>query len=218
MESDDVKQNGENKLPKSYEREEKEILTLNEIDFSGTYSYASYLRWKFDERVELIKGSVFPMGAPATKHQVCIGDIFVVLYQFLKGKQCRVFISPFDVRFPDGSLADQDVFTVLQPDICVVCDHRKIDEKGCIGAPDIVVEVLSPGNNRKELNFKFKVYEESGVREYWIVNPRAQTLLKYVLSEKGVFILGKPAEVAGTFTSDVLPGFCLDIKELFEGQ
>jgi hypothetical protein len=101
MEDDDIIQKGENKVPKSYETEEEEILTLNEIDLSGTYSYASYLRWKFEERVELIKGKIFLMAAPATKHQVCTGDIFVVLYQFLKGKQCRVFVSPFDVRFPE---------------------------------------------------------------------------------------------------------------------
>lgn len=204
-------------LSKPYETEEKEVQAFSEIDLSGTYSYANYLRWKFEERVELVRGKLFLMGAPATTHQVCTGVVFGELYQFLKGKKCRVFVSPFDVRFPDVSLADQDVFTVLQPDICVVCDNRKIDEKGCIGAPDIVVEVLSPGNKRKELDFKFKVYEESGVREYWIVNPKEQSLLKYLLNENGVFNLGKAAEVAGIFTSDVLPGFCLDIKELFGG-
>jgi len=218
MKENEIKQEGKNKVPKSYETEEKEILTFNEIDLSGTYSYASYLRWKFEERVELIRGKIFPMGAPATTHQVCTGDVFVVLYQFLKGKQCRVFISPFDVRFAGKSLADKDVFTVLQPDICVVCDDQKIDEKGCVGAPDIVVEVLSLENKRKELDLKFKVYEEFGVREYWIIDPIKKSLLKYALNENGAFVLGKDSVDAEKFTSDVLPGFCLDEKELFEGQ
>lgn len=215
MEEQNVKQDGKIKVPKFYESGEPVVRTLNEIDMSGTYSYASYLRWKFEERVELIKGKIFPMGAPNTKHQVCIGDVFVELYQFLKGKQCRVFVSPFDVRFPGKSLSDQDIFTVLQPDICVVCDDRKIDEKGCIGAPDIVIEVLSPGNNKKELKYKFKIYEESGVREYWIFNPLKGSLLKYVLQADGVFVAAAPCIAPGTFTSEVLPGFYLNMEELF---
>lgn len=217
MEENDVKQEEGNTAPKPYETEEREIQTLNELDLSGTYSYASYIRWKFEERVELIKGKVFLMGAPATKHQVCIGIVFGELYQFLKGKPCKAFVSPFDVRFPGKSLMDQEVFTVLQPDICVVCDDRKIDARGCIGAPDIVVEVLSPGNNRKDLNFKFKVYEESGVREYLVIDPGRRSLLKYVLNDNGVFVARKHDKVAGFFTSDVLPGFCLNIEELFGG-
>lgn len=215
MEKKNVRPRVKTKLPKSYNTEEPEVYTLNEMDMSGTYSYASYLRWKFEERVELIKGKIFPMSAPNTKHQVCTGNIFLALHQFLKAKQCRVFISPFDVRFPGKSLADQDVFTVLQPDICVVCDDRKLDDKGCIGAPDIVVEVLCPGNNRKDLDFKFKVYEESGVREYWILDPVKQALLKYVLQENGVFVAREPCVAPEVFTSDVLPGFYLNMEELF---
>ena len=202
---------------RTYQAEVPVIRKVSDIDLSATYSYASYLRWKFEERVELIKGKVFLMGAPATKHQVCIGIVFGELYQFLKGKPCKAFVSPFDVRFPGKSLMDQDVFTVLQPDICVVCDDRKIDAKGCIGAPDIVVEVLSPGNNRKDLNFKFKVYEESGVREYLVIDPGRRSLLKYVLNDNGVFVARKHDKVAGFFTSDVLPGFCMNIEELFGG-
>jgi Uma2 family endonuclease len=211
----DVDENDSDKPLKAYKTEEPEIRTFNEIDLSGTYSYASYLRWKFEERVELIKGKIFRMSAPTTKHQICTGDIFVELHQFLKGKACRVFISPFDVRFPGSSLADQEVFTVLQPDVCVVCDDQKIDGKGCIGAPDIVVEVLSPGNNKKDLDFKFKVYEASGVREYWVLNPYTASILKYVLNEDGFFVAKESCFVSGVFTSDVLPGFSLNLEELF---
>lgn len=215
MKKQHKKKEKDTKTIKSYEAEAPEVFTLNEIDTSGTYSYANYLRWKFEERVELIKGKIFPMSAPATKHQVCTGIIFGELYQFLKDKRCRVFVAPFDVRFPDQSLSDQDVFTVLQPDVCVVCDDSKIDAKGCIGAPDIVVEVLSSGNNKKDLEFKFKVYEESGVREYWVLNPIKQFLLKYVPGQNGLFIAEKSYMMPGIFTSDLLPGFSLDTTELF---
>lgn len=157
------------KVRKSYAKKEPVVRYVNEIDLSGTYSYASYMRWKFEERVELIRGRVFEMSAAATMHQVCAGNIFFELKLFLKAKSCRAFISPFDVRFPDKSKADKDIFTVLQPDICVVCDENKIDRRGCVGAPDIVIEVLSPGNNQKDLFHKYQIYEESGVREYWVV-------------------------------------------------
>ncbi len=113
MEENQVKQDDKGKVPKFYEIEEKEVQTLNEMDMSGTYTYASYLQWQFQERVELIKGKIFPMSAPTTKHQVCTGNVFVKLHQFLKRSPCRAFISPFDVRFPGKSLADREVFTVL---------------------------------------------------------------------------------------------------------
>lgn len=216
METQNLEQQNDNQPKKRYPIKEPVILTLNELDPTASYSYASYLRWQFDERVELIKGKIFQMGAPTTKHQVCIGDIFVALHQFLKGKQCRVFISPFDVRFPERSLADREVFTVLQPDICVVCDESKIDGKGCIGAPDIVIEVLSPGNNKKDLNFKYEIYERAGVREYWVLNPSEQSLLKYVLNQDGIFVAGKPCVGDDVFTSDVLPGFSLNMEEVFD--
>jgi len=105
---------------------------------------------------------------------------------------------------------------VLQPDICVICDRAKLDERGCLGAPDIVIEILSAGNNKTELIHKYEVYEEFGVKEYWVINPTDKTLLKYNLSDQGKFIS------SGLFTSDeeatsaVLPGFVLHLSELFE--
>ncbi|MEQ7800438.1 Uma2 family endonuclease [Pedobacter sp. ASV1-7] len=95
----DVEQNGSDKSLNPYKTDEPETMTFNEIDLSGTYSYASYLSWTFEERLELIKGKIFQMSAPTTKHQICTGSVFAELHQFLKGKPCRVFISPFDVRF-----------------------------------------------------------------------------------------------------------------------
>lgn len=155
------------------------------------------------------------MAPPSTNHQRFAGRIFLELAQFLKNRKCEAFVSPFDVRFPYKSKDDVDIITVIQPDVCVVCDNSKIDKRGCTGAPDIIVEVLSPGNNNKELDNKFKVYEEFGVREYWIVYPAERSLLKYALNDDGAFIAGQPYTAANDLVSDILPGFRLNIDELF---
>lgn len=136
------------------------VMQFNDIDASLTYSYANYLNWLFEERVELIKGKIFKMSpAPSRVHQEITMNLLKPFLNFLDGKPCKVYSAPFDVRFPKESKEDKDVFTVLQPDICVVCDKSKLDYRGCIGAPDIVVEILSPGNTKMELLNKYKVYE-----------------------------------------------------------
>jgi Uma2 family endonuclease len=158
------------------------------------------------------------MSAPNFAHQAIAGELYALLRNFLKGKECRAFIAPFDVRLPKvkgGSLEDKEVYTVLQPDVCVVCDKSKYDFKGCIGAPDIVVEILSPSNNEKELKNKFEIYEEAGVLEYWIISPQDNTLLQYKLVDDK-FIATKPLISGDALTSAVLPGFSVDLKELFE--
>jgi len=136
---------------------------VTEPDFSyGEYTYADYLRWTIEERLELIKGKIFKMSpTPSSAHQRVSQWLNKELLIFLDGKTCEVFTAPFDVRLPKKSKRDEDIVTVVQPDLCVVCDPSKIDKRGCIGAPDIVVEVLSPSNNRKELKNKYEVYEES---------------------------------------------------------
>lgn len=136
------------------------------------YTYADYLQWTFKERVELIKGKIFKMSpAPNPFHQAVAMEISGQLWSFLRGKECRVYPAPFDVRLPVSSESGEQTSTVVQPDISVVCDPAKIDAKGCTGAPDIVVEILSPSNNEKELRYKFDIYEQSGVKEYWVVFP-----------------------------------------------
>jgi Uma2 family endonuclease len=212
--NDKEKEQGQETPLKPYDAEQV-ISTVSDIDFSGSYSYAHYLNWHIQEHFELIKGKIFEMTTPSTRHQRFTGRIFLELANFLKNKKCEVFIAPFDVRFPYKSKDDVDVTTVLQPDVCVVCDPKKIDRKGCIGAPDIVVEVLSPGNNRKELDNKYKIYEEFGVREYWIVHPSERSLFQYALNDEGVFVAGKPYASGNELVSELLPGFRLNIDELF---
>jgi len=192
-------------------------MQLSDLDLSKTYSYADYLKWHIEERLELIRGKVFKMSpAPSRLHQKVVGLIFNSLFQYLKGQRCEVYIAPFDVRIPRKSKEDQEITTVLQPDICVICDSTKLDDKGCIGAPDIVVEILSPGNNRKELQSKYEIYQEAAVKEYWIIHPTEKTFLKYELSEEGKFFASRLLTIGDLVETPVLPGFVLNLEEVFE--
>jgi len=191
-------------------------MQFSDLDLTKTYTYADYLKWTFDERLELIKGYVFKMSpAPAEIHQRISAIVGNELYNFLKGKYCKVYSAPFDVRLVWKPKQDKEVVTVVQPDICVICDLEKIDEKGCFGAPDIVVEILSPGNNKKELKNKYEVYEEAGVKEYWIIQPQGKTFFKYVLDEKGKFQPTHLLTLGDEATSPILPGFALNLDEVF---
>ena len=191
------------------------VKNLADLDLSMSYSYADYYSWEFDERVELINGKVFTITQPGTKHQQISGAISAKLYGHLKRKSIAVFTAPFDVRFPDFSKADEDVFTVLQPDVCVICDASRLDARGGIGAPDIVVEILLPGNNKKELKNKFEVYEEAGVSEYWIIHPEEKTFFKYILDINGKYQPSCLLTLGDEVTTQVLPGFVLILDEVF---
>jgi Uma2 family endonuclease len=187
-----------------------------DLDLNKTYTYADYFSWKFEERVELIKGKIYRMSpAPNRLHQKLSGQIFQRMANFLEDKPCEVYAAPFDVRIPRKSKDDKQIITVLQPDVCVICDLAKLDKRGCVGAPEIVVEVLSPGNNAKELKNKYAVYEEAGVKEYWVVSPQNQWLQIHQLvngkfESSPYFVIGDMA------TSSVLPGFSLSLAELFK--
>ncbi|QPH41955.1 Uma2 family endonuclease [Pedobacter endophyticus] len=204
--------------PKPYPiREDEPVWQFNDIDASLTYSYSNYLNWLFDDRVELIKGKVFKMSpAPSRVHQEICGNIFVSMKTFIEKSPSKVYTAPFDVRFPKESKEDSAVFTVLQPDICVICDKSKLDDRGCIGAPDLVVEILSPGNNKKELLHKYRVYEEFGVKEYWVVSQSDQSILIYTLNDMGRFQPSKIFTSSEKITSSVLPGFELALDDVFK--
>ena len=193
-------------------------MQLAELDFSKEYTYADYLKWTFEERLELIKGKLFKMSpAPSRMHQKLSWEIARGLSAYLNGKSCEAYTAPFDVRLPRKSKNDQDIVTVVQPDICVICDPSKLDDKGCLGAPDIVVEILSPGNNQKELNNKYDVYEEAGVREYWLVIPAEKAFLQYI-REDGRFVSLRPLTEENVVTTPILPGFELNLNELFKAS
>ena len=192
-----------------------QISKVEDIDFSATYSYAHYLSWLFEDRVELIKGKVFRMGAPSRMHQLVLLNVARIFADFLDHHPCEIYIAPFDVRFPTSHKADEAVFTVLQPDLCVICDTGKLDDRGCLGAPDLIVEVISPGNSQHELFKKYKVYEEFGVREYWIVDFKTKTLLVYLLDQEGKFVLSQSLNADQEVHSPTLIGLNLHLKNIF---
>lgn len=196
--------------------ENKEVLKEPSTSYGGKYSYADYLTWKLDEMVEIIEGKLFKMtAAPGRIHQKVAAKLTYNLYGFLEGKPCEVYCAPFDVRLPKTSPNNEDIYTVVQPDICVICDKNKLDEAGCIGTPDLIVEILSPGNNKKELQNKYDVYQESGVKEYWIIHPIEQTFLIYSL-HKGSLFPSRLFTSGDIIASHVLPGFSLDLEIFFK--
>ena len=141
------------------------------------YTYAEYCTWGDDERWELIDGMPYAMAAPNRVHQEISGQMSRLIGNFLVGKPCKVFAAPFDVRLNADTYDD----TVVQPDIVVICDKAKLDDKGCIGTPDMAIEILSPSTKMRDLILKFRRYLQAGVREYWIVDPDSKTVSVYVL-------------------------------------
>ena len=168
----------------------KLIKYLSQLDMNGKYNYADYLTWKFEQRVELIKGHVVPIDSTNRKHQSISWHLTFIISNALLNQEHRAFAAPFDVRLFDKSKsvkANQDVYSVVQPDICIICDVDKLDDKGCQGAPDLVIEILSAGNSKKEMKIKKQLYEENLIREYWIIDPEHETVHQFVLGDNQLY-------------------------------
>ena len=188
------------------------------------YSYADYLTWTDDKMREIIDGIVYLFSAPIRKHaQIIISFLkkSLVFIDNRKGK-CKIYTAPFDVRLPiNGETDNNKIYNVVQPDICVICDHKKLDEKGCIGAPDLVVEVNSPSTTKREMNQKYFLYEKAGVKEYWVVFPKDKAVTVFLLQPTGKYDEGTTYEVVyGTTKVPVqtLKGLIIDLEELFEDE
>ncbi len=190
------------------------------LDINKRYTYADYLLWFDDKRRELLDGFIHMMTpAPARKHQDISGKLFYLFYdKLLKTKSdCKVYAAPFDVRLPmtEGKLEEKDIYTVVQPDITVVCDLAKLDDKGCIGAPDLIVEIVSPSTLKKDIKDKFILYEKAGVKEYWIINPNDENVSVFVLDSSGKY------EFKGIYAEDmvvkvsIFDDFKICLKDLF---
>ncbi len=179
-------------------------------------TYADYLQWPEDTRYELIDGEAFPMSpAPLVEHQEVAGEVYRQLANQLDGKPCRPFIAPVDVRLPRKDETDAAIDTVVQPDVLVVCDLSKIDRRGVRGAPDWLLEVLSPSTAAHDQIAKRRTYERAGVREYWLVHPGDRTLTVYVL-DNGQY--GRPEiyELKDATPVGVLPGVSISWDALVE--
>jgi Uma2 family endonuclease len=193
------------------------ITDINKLDLNKMYSYADYLLWQFQERVELIGGKIFKMSpAPTEQHQKISVKLIRCLLDHLTEKPCSLYHAPFDVRLPRKNKHDnKDIIAVVQPDIVVICDPSRIDEKGCLGAPDVVFEILSKSTLQKDLQEKYELYESSGVQEYWIVDPTALTIQVNVRNEEGKYIPGRLLTRGSIAKSSVLQGLVIDINTIF---
>jgi Uma2 family endonuclease len=187
------------------------------------YTYADYLEWDESFRGEIIHGVLYMMSPPLTIHQRILSKLFYRIANFLEGKTCEVFVAPFGVRlFPRDDLGDD---TVVEPDIVVICDPAKIDERGCKGVPDLVIEILSPSTSRHDRFTKFDLYREAKVREFWVVDPENRGLHTFILNERGEYFASvyginepdaKPHEIMSeTVPVAVLPGLKIDLKTVF---
>jgi Uma2 family endonuclease len=196
------------------------ITDISQLNMQGTYSYADYLAWQFEQFVELIKGRIWKMSpAPRTIHQRVAWNLVLIIGNYLKQKECKAFSAPFDVRLFDKKKSvkiNQEIFTVVQPDLCVICDNSKIDEYGCLGAPDLIIEILSPGNSKKEMRVKYDLYQESGVREYWIADPEHQTVQVFALNEQEIYQNRAIYVHDDVMQSYIFPDLKIDLTEVFE--
>ncbi|MBN1241273.1 MAG: Uma2 family endonuclease [Spirochaetales bacterium] len=192
------------------------------LDLSGYWTYRDLKERPEEERWELIDGEAYLMSSPTVKHQDLVVSLTVALHGLLGDRRCRLLIAPLDILFPADPGQDEDeVDTVLQPDLIVVCDGSKVRERHVRGAPDLVIEILSRTTTKRDLRDKFAVYEKHGVREYWIVDPEKAWLTRFVRTAEGRFDSGE-TRIKGmkgdALLSTVIEGFSIDARELPGGD
>ena len=179
------------------------------------YTFADCLTWGENERIEIINGEVVMMAPPSRTHQETSGALFSQLCTFLEGKKCRVYSAPFAVRlFERNGDRPEDVDTMVEPDISVVCDSSKLDDAGCKGAPDLVMEILSPSTMRHDRFTKFNLYQRAGVQEYWIVDPSSKSVQVFVL-EGGNYKAQDFGTVGDIIKVNVLDGCFIELSKVF---
>ncbi len=180
------------------------------------FTYGDYLTWPDEERWEIIDGIPYDMSpAPNYYHQDISGKLFIEIGLFLKGKQCKVLSAPFDVRLPEKDESDDETLTVVQPDISVICDRSKLDKRGCKGAPDLIIEILSPATSKKDRMTKYLLYERFGVKEYWLVSPDEKLVEVYILGENGKYRQHEFYTEENVLPCFVLPGLNITLAEIF---
>ena len=193
-------------------------MTSPAVSYKDRYTYQDYLSWPDGERWELIEGVAYNMSpAPNEKHQRISQNLSSTIWAFLKGKTCRVYSAPFDVRLPEPGQSADETDTVVQPGISVFCDTKKLDNQGAVGAPDWVIEILSPSTATKDLNLKLLLYQTHGVGEYWIVDPETERVLVHHFDTKlKRYTLPHTFERTDTLGSITLPEFTVELETLFQ--
>ncbi|MBF0544209.1 MAG: Uma2 family endonuclease [Candidatus Riflebacteria bacterium] len=181
------------------------------------FTYADYCKWPDDERWEIIEGEAYDMTpAPNTSHQSILGDLYLQFGNFFRDKECRVFIAPFDVRLPQNNEEeDGKIRSVVQPDLVVVCDPEKIDEKGVRGAPDLAIEVVSPSSVSKDTIKKRRLYEKHGVKEFWLVHPVDRLVSIYYFGKDGSYGQPKCFDSGSVIKVKSFAGLEIDLKKVF---
>lgn len=179
------------------------------------YSYVDYLTWDESERWELLDGVPYMQAAPSRIHQEISMELSTQFHNYLKGKTCRVFAAPFCVRL-DMEKNDYDIKNVVEPDITIVCDSTKLDERGCKGSPDMIIEILSPSTAKKDRVDKFNKYEKAGVKEYWVVEPDQKLVSVFLLQENGRYGRTEMYTNEDNIKISIFPNFEIDLKPVFE--
>lgn len=180
------------------------------------YTFADVLTWDENDRIEIINGEAFMMTTPSTAHQLISGALFAQLHNFLEGKKCMVIPAPFAVRlFERDGDSPNNIDTMVEPDISVVCDKNKLDKHGCKGAPDLIVEILSPSTQRHDRFVKLALYQRAGVREYWIVEPETQTVQVMLQDGSGILQLHEVYMRGDIARVNVLEGCFIDLGKVF---
>ena len=179
------------------------------------FTFADALTWSEDERIEIINGEAFMMATPSRIHQEISGELFRQLANFLEGKKCKVYPAPFGVRlFEQNEDSPEDVNTVVEPDISVVCDRNKLDDHGCKGAPDMLIEILSPSSLRHDRLVKLNLYQRAGVREYWIVDPENRAVQVLTLTD-GLLLPHEDYGQDDIAKVNVLEGCFIELSKVF---
>jgi Uma2 family endonuclease len=193
-------------------------MTIVQHSEKKKFSYADYLTWNDDQRWELINGEPLLMSpAPNRIHQTVLRKLGYQIESYLQDKTCELFFAPFDVRLEEPGTRNEDIFNIVQPDLLVVCDPAKLDTHGCIGAPDWIIEIISPSTASKDHIVKRELYEQVGVPEYWLVQPLDRLVMVYQLTPDRRY--GRPAvySESDVVTVGILPELQIDLKPVFKG-
>ncbi|MEW6618013.1 MAG: Uma2 family endonuclease [bacterium] len=182
------------------------------------FTYGDYLKWPNEERWELIDGVAYDMSpSPSRRHQEIVGELYRQISTYLLDKSCQVYVAPFDVRLPEADEAEEEIETVVQPDIVIVCDTKKLDDRGCLGAPDIIIEILSPYTAKKDLITKYHLYERHKVKQYWIFDPVTEETMIFKLKENK-YVKPEEYKKEEKILVDIFKGLEIDLSTIFPAE